>query len=121
MGAVVLAMALKIKWNDDRVMSATTAILLLGRDRILRGDTEDLVRACLAEYRADPAGYAARRSTWAAPRELGPLTTPAQVETFRRLLAGVDKLLARATQAKRRFSSLEDLDHWLASGLGNIR
>jgi hypothetical protein len=110
-------MALKIKWNDDRVRDATTAVLLIARDRLSRGKTTDLVRAALAEYRTDPKAYAANRATWAAAREPGPLTKPAHLQTFQNLIAAIDKLVAKATQSKRRFSSLEDLDHWLITGL----
>lgn len=113
-------MALKIKWNDDRVRAAVTAVLLLGRERIHQGKTDDLVRACLTEFRADPYAYAARRAGWPAPRELGPLTKPGHVATFQKLVGAVDKLEAKATQAKRRFTSLEDLDHWLISGLQKL-
>ena len=67
-------MGLKIKWNDDRVRGATTAILLISRDRLHRGETDDLIQASLTEYRADPEGYKARKAAWADARELGPLT-----------------------------------------------
>ena len=45
-------MLLKIKWNDDRVRGATTAILLIGRARLARGQTENLIADALAEVKA---------------------------------------------------------------------
>lgn len=114
-------MALKIKWNDDRVRDATNAILLIGRDRILRGQIEDLAQHCLAEFRHEPQAYAAKKDAWAPPREIGPLKQNGHIATFKRLIETIDRLLAKATLAKRRFTSLEDLDHWLISGLRNVR
>ena len=114
-------MALKIKWNDDRVRDATNAILLIGRDRIFHGQTEDLARACLESYRNDPQTYAAKKDAWAPPRELGPLKHNGRIATFKRLIETIDRLLAKATESKLRFTSLEDLDHWLISGLRNVR
>ena len=68
-------MRLKIKWNDDRVRGATTAILLISRDRLIRGESlADMIEASLAEYRADPEGYKEKKRAWADAREPGPLT-----------------------------------------------
>src|SRR6478736_6062704 len=60
-------MALKIKGSDDRVRGAITAILLVGRARLARGERENLVPAALAEYRADPEGYKLGKRTWPPP------------------------------------------------------
>ena len=106
-------MALKIKWNDDRVRGATTAILLIGRDRLARGQTADLIRASLAEYRADPEGYKQSRKTWPDVRELGPLSKPSRVAYYQDLTARIDRLTENWTQAKRQFNSLLELDNAL--------
>ena len=81
-------MQLKIKWNDDRVRGATTAILLIGRARIARGQTENLIADALAEYRDDPAGYKANKAAWPAAQELGPVTKSIHVERYQKLLLG---------------------------------
>jgi len=114
-------MALKIKWNDDRVRGATTAILLISRDRLQRGETEDLIAAALAEYRADPEGYKVRKAVWAGPKELGPLTKPAHVAYYRNLCAATEALLQRMEQNKRQSNSLLELDNYLIASLRNVR
>jgi hypothetical protein len=111
-------MALKIKWSDDRVKGAVTAVLLIGRDRLARGATENLVAEALAEYRADPDTYKANRKTWPDARDTAPLVKPAHVATYRQLIADTDKLLAKWTQAKRQFNSLLELDNALIEQLG---
>jgi hypothetical protein len=110
-------MRLKIKWNDDRVRGATTAILLIGRDRLARGLTENLVRESLAEYRADPAGYKESKRAWAEARELGPLTNPRHVARYRNLTAAIDALQQKMTQGRRQFNSLLELDNHLVASL----
>ena len=110
-------MALKIKWNDDRVVEALRAIQLIGRDRLARGEATDLVRAALAEYRADPAGYKANKAAWADVRELGPLKQPAQIAVYRNLQGAIDRLRTKMTQAKRQFNSLTELDNALIATL----
>ncbi len=114
-------MPLKIKWNDDRVKGATTAILVIGRERLARGETVNLVAAGLAEYRADPAGYKERKRAWAAAGELGPLSKPAHVASYRNLQAAIDRLTAKMTQAKRQFNSLLELDNALIAALKDVR
>jgi hypothetical protein len=111
-------MALKIKWNDDRVKGAVTAVLLIGRDRLARSATENLVAEALAEYRGDPETYKANKKTWPDARENGPLTNPAHIATYRQLIADTDRVLAKWTQAKRQFSSLLELDNALVEQLG---
>lgn len=110
-------MASKIKWNDDRVKEAARAILLIGRVRLARGDTADIVRAALAEYRADPARYKANKAGWADARELGPLTQAAHVSAYRALQAALDRLMEKMTRAKRQFNSLAELDNALVASL----
>ena len=117
----VRTMGLKIKWNDDRVRGAMTAVLLIGRDRLARGLKEDLVRASLAEYRADPEGYKQSRKTWPDIRELGPLSKSSRVTYYQELIAAVDQLTAKWTQAKRQFNSLLELDNALIEQLPPFR
>jgi hypothetical protein len=114
-------MGLKIKWNDDRVRGATTAILLIGRDRLLRGETADLIQASLAEYRGDPARYKKNKATWADARELGPLTNPSHVAYYKNLISAIDALGKKMAHGKRQFNSLLELDNVLIAGLKDVR
>lgn len=111
----------KIKWNDDRVKEAARAILLIGRDRLARGDTVDIVRAALTEYRADPEGYKANKAAWPDVRDLGPLTQPAHVAAYRALQAALDRLMEKMTRTKRQFNSLAELDNALVASLEKSR
>ncbi|MEO6993466.1 MAG: hypothetical protein ABI273_07545 [Lacunisphaera sp.] len=113
-------MRLKIKWNDDRVRAATTAILLLSRDHLLHGETVDLVQQSLAEYRADPASYKEKKAAWADPQDLGPLTKPRHVAYYKNLLSAVDRVLEKLTGAKRQFNSLLELDNALIAYLKDV-
>ncbi|AOS45928.1 hypothetical protein Verru16b_03019 [Lacunisphaera limnophila] len=110
-------MAAKIKWNDDRVTEAMRAVLLLSRDQLARGETTGLVRAALAEFRADPAGYKANKAAWPDARETGPLTQPAAVAAYRALQAAVERQREKMTRAKRQFNSLTELDNALIATL----
>jgi hypothetical protein len=110
----------KIKWNDDRVRGAATALLLISRDRIARGRTGNLVASSLAEYRVDPEGYKAKRKAWPEVRDPGMLGDPGKVARYQALLGAVDKLLAQWTQSKRQFNSLLELDNALVEQLGAI-
>jgi hypothetical protein len=115
-------MGLKIKWNDDRVRGATTAILLINRDRLIRGEMlADMVQASLAEYRADPEGYKEKKRTWADARELGPLTKPLHVTYYKNLITATDAVTQKMTQAKRQFNSLLELDNALVAYLKDVR
>lgn len=100
---------------------ATTAILLIGRDRLDRGKTRDLIRESLAEYRADPEAYKAKKATWAQAREVGPLTQTQQIEQYTRLVAAIDKITKKMAQAKRQFNSLLELDNALIAYLEDTR
>ncbi|HEY0864021.1 MAG TPA: hypothetical protein VGD97_07955 [Lacunisphaera sp.] len=114
-------MRLKIKWNDDRVRGATTAILLISRERLIRGEPlADMIQASLAEYRADPEGYKEKKRAWADVRESGPLTKPLHLAYYRNLIAAVDALLQKWTQSKRQFNSLLELDNALVENLRNL-
>jgi hypothetical protein len=115
------SMALKIKWNDDRVRGATTAILLLGRERLARGETADLIATALAEYREDPAAYKINKAHWPDAKELGPLKNPVHVATYRTLQGAIERLYPKMQQAKLQFNSLLELDNWLVATLKNVR
>jgi uncharacterized membrane protein YccC len=94
--------------------------LLIGRDRLARGETPDLVAASLAEYREDPEGYKARKAAWADVREPGPLKKPAAVAQYRNLVAAVDALLLKMAANKRQSNSLLELDNYLVASLRNV-
>ncbi|MDP1580557.1 MAG: hypothetical protein Q8M02_09780 [Candidatus Didemnitutus sp.] len=114
-------MPLKIKWNDDRVRGATTALLLITRDRLARGATEDLIAAALADYREDPAGYKLLKATWPPTHDCGPLKQVAHKSYYQNLLSAIDRLLAKIEKSKLQFSSLRELDNWLIASLRNVR
>lgn len=114
-------MGLKIKWNDDRVRGATTAILLISRDRLARGKKDDIIQRSLTDYRDDPTGYKMQKAIWADVRELGPLTNPHHVAFYKNLLAAVDALLRKMEQSKRQSNSLLELDNYLVASLRNVR
>ena len=115
-------MRLKIKWNDDRVRGAATAILLISRDRLIRGESlADMIQASLTEYRADPVGYKEKKRAWAGPAETGPLTKVLHLAYHRNLVAAVDALTQKWTQGKRQFNSLLELDNALVENLRNVR
>jgi len=114
-------MGLKIKWNDDRVRGATTAILLIARDRLARGLTEHLIEASLAEFRADPAGYKINKAAWPEVRATTSLTRAEHIAYYQRLLAEVDKLHQKMEQSRRQFNSLLELDNSLTASLKIVR
>ena len=114
-------MGLKIKWNDDRVKGATTALLLISRDRLRRGQTENLVEEALAEYRADPDGYKASKAAWPDVNDVGPLKKASHVAYYKNLLTAVDELLKRMAQIKRQSNSLLELDNYLIASLRNVQ
>ena len=113
-------MGLKIKWNDDRVRGATTAVLLISRDRLSRGVTDNLIQASLADYRHDPAGYKAAKAAWPDVGEMGPLTNPRHVAYYQKLGATVEALVKKMIQAKRQFNSLAELDNFLIFTLNRV-
>jgi hypothetical protein len=114
-------MGLKIKWNDDRVRGATTALLLIGRDRLVRGKKDNLIERALTDYREDPEGYKASKASWPDARDLGPLTNPHHVAYYKNLLAAVDALLKKMEQNKRQSNSLRELDNYLIACLKDVR
>lgn len=113
-------MQLKIKWNDDRVRGATTAILLIGRARLARGQTEDLIADALTEYRDDPAAYKVNKAAWPDAQELGPLHKPVHVERYKKLLLAVAALHQKMTENKRQSNSLLELDNYLIASLSHV-
>ncbi len=114
-------MALKIKCNDDRVRGATSAILLIGRDLLSRGETEDLIATALAEYRADPKSFKENKATWPDVQELGPLVKPAHVAYYKNLISAIAALVEKWTKAKRQFNSLLELDNALIEQLPSYK
>jgi len=113
-------MGLKIKWNDDRVRGTTTALLLIARDRLRRGETDDLIAAALAEYRSDPATYKANKATWPAVNDLGVLKNPSHAAYYQKLVATADRLVGKMVGGKRLFNSLTELDNFLIFTLGRV-
>ena len=114
-------MRLKIKWNDDRVRGAATAVLLIARDRLSRGETGDLIRTSLAEYRSDIGAYKMKRATWAEPGDPGPFVKPSQVAFYASLRAAVDRWLLHLARNKRQFNSLLELDNAMVAALSDVR
>lgn len=111
-------MGLKIKWNDDRVRGTATALLLIARDRLSRGQTTDLIRASLADYRRDPTDYKLRKAGWPDVRETQPLTNAGHIATYQKLRSAVDGVLRQFVEGRRQFNSLIELDNFLIFTLG---
>ena len=107
-------MALKIKWNDDRVRATAAALLLLSRARLIQKQTADLIAAALADYRADPEGFKAEypKRDLKAAKDQGGLKHPQHVEYYRKLVAEVERQLAKFEKNKRQFTSLAELDNF---------
>ena len=114
-------MGLKIKWNDDRVRGTTAALLLIARDRLARGETDDLIRRALADFRDDPAGYKVKRAAWAPVHESGPLTQPRTAAYYLKLVSTVDGLVEKMVRGKRQFNSLSELDNFLIFTLSSVQ
>lgn len=112
---------MKIKWNDDRVKHATTALLLISRDRIHHGQTAALIQDSMADFRADPARFKRNQATWVEAGQPGPLTQPQQVAAYLGLVEEVAALLRKMEKSKRQFNSLLELDNYLIAILGNQR
>lgn len=112
-------MSLKIKWNDDRIRGAATAILLITRTRLSQGHWGGLIEASLIEYRGDYEGYKAAypKRDLAHAKDVAVLTNPQRREFYLRLVAAVEALLARVERNRIRFSSLAELDNYLVSQL----
>lgn len=113
-------MALKIKWNDDRVRGTTTALLLIARDRLSRGETDDLIAASVAEYRDDPSAYKANKATWPAVDDVASLKHPSHAAYYQKLISTVERLIGKMAEAKRQFNSLTELDNFLIFTLSRV-
>lgn len=113
-------MGLKIKWNDDRVRGTTTALLLISRDRLSRGETDDLIASSLAEYRDDLAAYKTKKATWLAVNDVTSLKHPLDVAYYQKLVSTVDRLVGKMVEGKRQFNSLTELDNFLIFTLGRV-
>ncbi len=114
-------MALNIKWNDDRVRGTATALLLIARDRLARGESgENLIADALADYRDDPAGYKLAKADWPDVREMGALKKASHIARYRALLAAVDTLLAKIERNKRQSNSLTELDNYFVACLRDV-
>ncbi len=112
-------MALKIKFNDDRIAATITALLLITREHMHHGDTVELIARAIATYREDPAAFKARfpvRDREAA-RDPGVLANTKRAITFQRLNETADRLLGKIKQARRQFSSLDEMDNYIAFSL----
>ncbi|MCF3651616.1 hypothetical protein [Synoicihabitans lomoniglobus] len=112
-------MALKIKSNDDRIPAAAVAVLLITRDRMARAQTGGLITAALVDFRDDYAGYKAHypQRTLAAAKDGSPLTNAARRADYLKLVAAMETVLARIERNKTQFSSLRELDNYLAFSL----
>jgi hypothetical protein len=114
-------MGLKIKGNDDRVRGAITAVLLIGRERLKRGASENLIKVSLEEYRADPETYKASRRTWPDAHETSSLSKTADVAYYQNLLAATERLATKLAESKIQFNSLLELDNYLIASLERVK
>ncbi len=112
-------MGLNIKWNDDRIKGAATAILLITRARLAQGHWGGLIQGALVEYREDYEGYKAAfpKRELATAKDTSSLTNPQRREFYDKLVLAVEVLLAKIHRNRTRFSSLTELDNYLASQL----
>jgi hypothetical protein len=110
---------MKIKWNDDRVRAAATALLLISRERLARGITHDLIAASLAEFRADPAGYK-NLATRADGSGAATMLAPGNLVRYQSLSSAVDQLLKQWARNKRQFNSLLELDNAFVAHLKQL-
>jgi len=99
------------------VRAALAAILLISRDRLSRGETDDLIAQSLNEYRMDLDGYKANKAAWPDVRENGPLTKPKHIAYYQELILATDRLVEKMARHKRQFNSLLELDNALISQL----
>jgi hypothetical protein len=112
-------MGVKIKSNDDRIKVAAIAVLLLARDRMARAQPAGMITAALAELRNDYDGYKndhPKRDLVEA-KDASALTNAARREDYLKLVAAVEALLARIEKNRTEFSSLLELDNYLAFNL----
>ncbi len=112
-------MALKIKWNDDRIKGAVVAVLLITRDRLTQGHWGGLITAALEDYREDIDGYKAAhpKRDLTTAKDATALTDPRRREFYEKLIAAVEVILARLERNKTQFNSLKELDNYLTLNL----
>jgi len=112
-------MGVKIKANDDRIKVAAIAVLLLVRDRMARAQSGGLIAAALEEFRNDYDGYKADHPVrdLATARDGSMLTNAARRADYLKLVSAVEALLARIAKNGTEFSSLLELDNFLAFNL----
>jgi hypothetical protein len=112
-------MGVKIKSNDDRVKTAAVAVLLLVRDRMARAQSGGLITAAIEEFRTDYDGYKHDhpKRDMAEAKDGSALTNAARRADYLKLVAAVEALLARIEKNKTEFSSLLELDNYLAFNL----
>ncbi len=112
----------KIKWNDDRIKQTLTALLLISRGRLARGNIRDLIAASLSDYRNDPASYKAEhwnkaQAVWSDPKDLGILKSPKHLAYYKALLIEVDAVNARFKRNQIQFNTVTELDNYLVTYL----
>ncbi|MBT5900875.1 MAG: hypothetical protein HOH58_02060 [Opitutaceae bacterium] len=112
-------MPAKIKANDDRIQVTAIAVLLLARERMGRAQAYGLITPSLADFRDDYAGYktAFPTRTWDEAKDGSPLTNKARRKDYFKLVNAMDTVLGRIKRNKTSFSSLQELDNYLASSL----
>lgn len=112
-------MGVKIKSNDDRVKAAAIAVMLLSRDRLARAQPAGMITAALEEFREDYPGYKNDhpKRDMVEAKDASALTNAARREDYLKLVAAVESLLARIDKNKTEFSSLLELDNYLAFNL----
>jgi len=112
-------MGVKIKANDDRIKMAAVAVLLLTRDRMARAQAGGLITAALTDFREDYEGYKHDHPvrTMAEAKDGSMLTNAARRSDYLKLVAAVEALLARIERNGTQFSSLLELDNFLAFNL----
>ncbi|MBW8782625.1 MAG: hypothetical protein JF599_12185 [Verrucomicrobia bacterium] len=122
LGSRYTGMGVKIKSNDDRIKAAAIAVLLLSRDQLARGRSGGLIAAALDAYRNDYAGYktAHPKRDLAAAKDLSVFKNARQRADYERLIAAVEGLLARIERNRTQFSSLVELDNFLAFNLKTL-
>ncbi|MBC8011390.1 MAG: hypothetical protein H7067_15005 [Burkholderiales bacterium] len=115
-------MALKIKSNDDRILSAVVALLFLTRGKLAAGQTGDLVGAAVAEYREDTDAFkeAHPKRDLETAKEAGPLKDARQLAYYKKLTASAETLLGKIQRNKIQFNSLTELDNYLVANLGRV-
>lgn len=112
-------MGAKIKANDDRIQTAAIAVLLLSRERMARAQAFGFITTSLHEFRNDYEGYKLTHPirTMAEAKDETALTNQARRKSYLKLVQAMETVLARIARNKTQFSSLTELDNYLASSL----